>query len=170
VGRDEFPMLQKEVVQDEISYTLPNESAWAEPSVELQPSVLASAEKRLTNFIVDAIACAVPFLVIRVAARLAHAPRPRFTSGIWGLLFLALVMLVYFIPLEAIWGRTLGKLITRTKVVALDGRRPTLWRIALRTLCRMNPFDAFSFIGSFAGNLPVGFHDKCSHTRVVMDK
>jgi uncharacterized RDD family membrane protein YckC len=148
----------------------PTELDWAEPSLEPRPLLLASAEKRLTNFIIDAVACAVPFFVIRVAEHLAHAPRPRLISGVRGLLLLALVILVYFIPQEALWGKTIGKLFTRTKVVADDGGRPAWSRIALRTLCRMNPFDAFSYIAALVGGFPVGFHDKCSHTRVVVDK
>jgi uncharacterized RDD family membrane protein YckC len=150
----------------EIPYLPPTDYDSAEPSLEPHPLASASAEKRLTNFIVDFIACAAPFLVIHVAARLAHMPRPRFASGWRGCLLGAAVMLIYFVPQEALWGKTLGKLITRTRVIAVGGGKPGWSRVFVRTLCRLIPFEMFTFIGSYS----VGCHDKYSKTRVVVEK
>jgi uncharacterized RDD family membrane protein YckC len=72
------------------------------------------------------------------------------------------LLLVYYVVLEAATGRTIGKLITRTRVVMADGSKLTTKAILLRTLCRLIPFDAFSFLGG-----DPGWHDTLSKTRVV---
>ncbi|MBJ6110173.1 RDD family protein [Hymenobacter sp. BT523] len=72
------------------------------------------------------------------------------------------LMFVYYFVLEVSTGRTIGKLLTRTRVVMEDGFELTTKAIFLRSLCRMIPFDAFSFL---SGN--AGWHDTFSKTRVV---
>jgi len=72
-------------------------------------------------------------------------------------------MLLYYIPLEAAFGRTLGKLITGTKVVNEAGGTPTFGQIVGRTLCRFIPFEAFSFLSQEAR----GWHDSIPKTYVV---
>mgnify|MGYP000663414543 CR=1 FL=1 len=70
---------------------------------------------------------------------------------------------VYYILLETTNGRTLGKLITGTKVVHEDGGPASFTQVLGRSFSRLVPFDAFSFLGSEA----VGWHDKWSKTRVI---
>ncbi len=74
-----------------------------------------------------------------------------------------IVMCAYYIPMEAAWGRTIGKLITGTKVVDEDGRAPSWAAVIKRTLSRFIPFEAFSFFGKDAR----GWHDTISRTYVV---
>ncbi len=74
------------------------------------------------------------------------------------------ISLLYFVPQEAGFGRTLGKLITGTKVVMENGSPPTFGATVIRTLCRFIPFEAFSFLG---GDRPIGWHDSLSGTRVI---
>lgn len=45
-----------------------------------------------------------------------------------------------------------------------DGTKPDFKAVALRTLCRFIPFEAFTYLGS---SNPMGWHDKLSSTRVV---
>jgi uncharacterized RDD family membrane protein YckC len=71
----------------------------------------------------------------------------------------------YYIPLEYFMGKTIGKMITRTKVVTRDGEKAELGDIVIRNLARIIPFDALSF---FSEN-PVGWHDKAGNTIVVDD-
>ncbi|WP_282630359.1 RDD family protein [Empedobacter sedimenti] len=61
-------------------------------------------------------------------------------------------------------GRSLGKLITGTKVVMIDGSIPTTKNYFYRNLCRMIPLDQLTFLGEN------GWHDKFSKTRVVNKK
>ena len=75
-----------------------------------------------------------------------------------------LMALGYFVVMEAMFQRTLGKFLTGTKVVAQDGGRPSFGQILGRSCARFIPFEAFSFLG---GKHPVGWHDSLSGTRVV---
>jgi uncharacterized RDD family membrane protein YckC len=56
---------------------------------------------------------------------------------------LCTIYLLYFIACEAIWGRTLGKLLCGLRVVGLDGQRCTSGQAVVRNLLRVadaNPF------------------------------
>ena len=68
----------------------------------------------------------------------------------------------YYVFFEGIFNATPGKMITRTRVVQIDGRKPTIGQVFGRTLSRFVPFEAFSFLGS-----GTGWHDRWSRTRVV---
>ncbi|MDY8134083.1 RDD family protein [Aquimarina sp. 2201CG5-10] len=70
--------------------------------------------------------------------------------------------MIYYTFFEITTGRTLGKLITGTKVVDEQGNKPDAWTIFVRTLCRFIPFDAFSFLADDSG-----WHDTLSKTKVV---
>ena len=77
---------------------------------------------------------------------------------------LILFVAFYYIPFEHKYQKTLGKFITKTKVVNLEGEKAELGDIISRTLCRLIPFDRFSFF--FTRN---GFHDAISKTIVIKD-
>lgn len=74
-----------------------------------------------------------------------------------------LVHFIYYTFAEGLTGRTIGKLITGTKVVSDDGTAPSIGQVALRSICRHIPFEPFSFLGSTAN----GWHDSISATYVV---
>jgi uncharacterized RDD family membrane protein YckC len=57
----------------------------------------------------------------------------------------------YFVAPEALWGRTLGKLLTGTIVVDEKGNRPSFGQVAVRTLFRVIEVNPF-----FAGGVPAG--------------
>ncbi|WP_395680993.1 RDD family protein [Dokdonella sp.] len=78
-------------------------------------------------------------------------------------LFGFLVMFAYYVPLELFFGRTLGKLVTGTRVVDENGEPPSAGKVIGRTLCRFIPFEAFSFFASDAR----GWHDSIPKTYVV---
>ena len=65
--------------------------------------------------------------------------------------------------MESISQRTIGKLVTQTKVVLENGEKPAPETIILRSLCRFIPFNAISFLG----NIPRGWHVTISKTFVV---
>ena len=61
-------------------------------------------------------------------------------------------------------GRSLGKYITGTQVVAIDGTLPTTKDFFIRNISRIVPFDGLSFLGEN------GWHDSWSNTRVIHKK
>jgi uncharacterized RDD family membrane protein YckC len=82
-------------------------------------------------------------------------------TAISQIIFLGLMFLYYFL-MEKTTGRTIGKFVTRTKVVSTDGNTPTTKQIAQRSLARLVPFEAFSFLGG-----DTGWHDRWTDTSVV---
>ena len=75
------------------------------------------------------------------------------------------IAVVYYSAFEFLFGRTPSKFITQTKVVSIEGGKPSFHKILLRSCCRFIPLNVFSFL--FA---KLGWHDKISQTRVVMLK
>ncbi|NEW80971.1 MAG: tetratricopeptide repeat protein [Mariniphaga sp.] len=75
-----------------------------------------------------------------------------------------LLFIVYFSQ-ELIFGKTLGKHITGTRVVNNLGIKPTVWQLVIRTASRLIPFEAFTFLS----NDKRGFHDTFSNTYVIKD-
>lgn len=82
----------------------------------------------------------------------------------FGILVEVIFYLIYYFLMEATTQRTIGKYLTGTIVVMEDGSRPTTGAIALRTICRLIPFEPLSFFGTR------GWHDSLSKTIVVSTK
>lgn len=74
-----------------------------------------------------------------------------------------LFIILYFFLFETFTGKTLGKLITGTKVLNLLDEKPSAGQVLIRTFSRFIPFDAFSYFSS----RPVGWHDSISKTYVA---
>ncbi|MBW2455472.1 MAG: RDD family protein [Deltaproteobacteria bacterium] len=116
----------------------------------------APGGKRFGNFLIDTL----------VAYGLAFAAAFMLAAvGEWRLINLAVytVFPLYYLVAETLFGRTVGKLLTGTEVVTTDGSPPTFGAVFLRTLVRYVPFEPFSFLGT-----ENGWHDRWSHTRVVL--
>ncbi len=73
------------------------------------------------------------------------------------------ILLSYYLFFEGIFHITPGKLVTRTIIVTKDGYKPSFSDILFRTLWRIVPFEAFSFLGEEG----IGWHDSQTKTRVV---
>ncbi len=71
------------------------------------------------------------------------------------------LIFLYYLIMESTRGQTIGKMITRTIVVNRYDEPPSWGEIALRTLCRMIPLEALSFLPN-----GIGWHDRLSHTYV----
>lgn len=87
-----------------------------------------------------------------------------FNNGglLWDILSGSLVSFTYYFLFENLsGGRTLGKIITNTKVISIDGTKPTTLQFFYRSLVREVPFDSLSFLGQN------GWHDSWTDTRVV---
>lgn len=80
--------------------------------------------------------------------------------------FVSCISLGYYNFFEILLARTIGKLITQTIVVHVNGERPSHESILIRSVCRLIPFNAISFLGI----TPRGWHDSISKTYVVRTK
>lgn len=73
------------------------------------------------------------------------------------------VYLLYYILLESIFGLTIGKIITGTRLVDYQGNKPAFGKVLLRSLIRLIPIEWFTYLTKY----PLGWHDSLSKTKVV---
>ena len=128
----------------------------------------ATKGKRFANYIIDLIVCtilgALFGAVLGVVLVLTNANVDSFFDNkFFNYALGVLINIIYFTIIEASSGRSIGKLITKTKVVNEDGSKMDFKTSLIRSLCRNIPFNAFSFLNEEAS----GWHDKFSKTKVV---
>jgi uncharacterized RDD family membrane protein YckC len=126
---------------------------------------LASRWRRFANMWIDAFAIDLLSAVLDgvIAVVTGRGQEPSFGSSLVTRLLLGtFVWLGYYVLMEGLSGRTLGKLITGTRVVTESGDRPSFGQIVKRTWLRAVPLEAFSFFGARPG-----WHDRWSKTRVI---
>lgn len=124
---------------------------------------IATTGQRLANLLIDYF-CFL-FLSFFVGIFLGIMGLADLLTGPLQFLFSVGILCVYYIPTELLGGVTIGKVVTKTRVVRENGQALTFPVVLGRTLCRFIPFEAFSFLGG-RGH-PVGWHDRFSGTRVV---
>ena len=76
------------------------------------------------------------------------------------------LLFFYYLFSEYLTGKTLGKLITGTKVVDIEGNKPSFKMALIRTLCRFIPFDGLSFLFGQGR----GWHDTIANSYVIDSK
>jgi uncharacterized RDD family membrane protein YckC len=141
--------------------------------VELRP---ATQGKRFGNLIIDSIVTQVLSFVAGAVLGVIYAINKaqqgvEFTAADEGFLntigfFVGIaVNLVYYIAMEALFQKTLGKLVTGTRVVNAEGGKPSFGQVVGRSFARLIPFEAFSFFGG--QGRPVGWHDSLAKTFVI---
>lgn len=86
-------------------------------------------------------------------------------SNVMGLIVSILTYLLYYIIFEASFQKTIGKMITNTRVVMDNGDKPSVLTIIARTFYRLIPFDWATYLFN-----SVGLHDSLSKTRVISKK
>lgn len=130
----------------------------------------ASKEKRFANYLIDRIVLLIfgfgfGMVLGIILALISPESLSIFEQDNFFLeyLFAFILGTIYYSVFEGLTGRSLGKLITKTKVVNEDGERADFSSIFLRSMCRYIPFNAFSFLGDDA----IGWHDTMSKTRVI---
>jgi uncharacterized RDD family membrane protein YckC len=117
----------------------------------------ASKGQRFANFVIDQLAAR--FMWVLAAIGLSWLQ-----GGASWLIYVAspLITVAYYVAFESNGGRTLGKMVTRTKVVTEGGGEPRFGQIVGRSFCRYIPFEPFSLLFD-----EQGWHDGLSGTRVV---
>jgi uncharacterized RDD family membrane protein YckC len=134
-----------------------------------EPLTPTTRTKRFLNLLIDTVffyilLFAIIGLFTLVEAGTAESmdqANPLIVQLIGTLLFAA-----YYAVFEAWLGKTPGKIITKTKVVDNEGKKPGFKAIVGRSLARIIPFEAFSFLRE----TPIGIHDRMSQTMVIDDR
>jgi len=119
---------------------------------------------RFLNFTIDFVVVFILYFMIEPVFEAFLPLTSRAELSIFRIGFLIFFIALYYIPFEYKTQKTLGKIITKTKVVTLEGNKPEFIDIVSRTFCRLIPFDRFSFF--YSRN---GFHDAISRTKVIRD-
>ena len=125
-----------------------------------EPLYEVSKTKRFLNYLIDIVAFYAFALILGIVLGLTGSEGilEEVNETVLGLL----IMIAYYWGFESVFGQTVGKMITGSMVVTEDGEPITPLHALKRTLCRLIPFEAFSFLGSGPG-----WHDTISKTRVV---
>ena len=143
-------------------------------AVETAPAGLlvdAGKWRRFGNLIVDYLAIMALVFVAAIAAAVFGSGDALYwledLNGWQEQLLGMAVMLAYYVVMEGLFGATVGKWITRTRVVDERGLPPG-WRTALwRGLARFIPFEPLSVLLADDDD-PRGWHDRLPKTRVVL--
>lgn len=141
------------------------------PEFFITEDIYASRERRLANYVIDRIFLYPLAFFIGIAAVIADEMFGIqaisdfiLAMSMWEEIVLGLFIgFLYYTLIEGLTGRSLGKYITRTKIINENGEKPDFADAILRSLCRMIPFEAFSFLGETGR----GWHDSISKTYVV---
>jgi uncharacterized RDD family membrane protein YckC len=133
--------------------------------------IIASNRQRFVNVVIDYVArLGLTFVIGMIAAMISvltgNEDLLLFFQNITRIQELTIglvVLLIYYNVFEIFFGTTIGKLFTKTVVVDVYGEKPNTNAILIRSLCRLIPFEMFSFFGTPC----IGWHDSLSKTYVV---
>lgn len=131
------------------------------PSKEL---MMSSQTSRIVHLIIDSISALILGAFFLIVIDLTYKDPFDESIELFSQTMVYLIMLSYYFIMEYKFQKTLGKFLTKSRVVHIDGSKPKLSDILLRTLCRLIPFEWLSYL--FSND---GFHCKLSNTRVVKD-
>lgn len=143
----------------------------AQEEFEVTDDLMASRGHRFLNYIIDTIIIyilifGVSFITAIIATYLEATRFLEWLQNINGLeeyLIYFIIMIPYFTFMESFFSKSVGKFVTKTMVVLEDGSKPDSGTILRRTLCRIIPFNALSFLGTPSR----GWHDSITDTYVV---
>jgi uncharacterized RDD family membrane protein YckC len=120
---------------------------------------------RFVNFLIDFIIWLILAMIVIFIIGLVVQPTDESLISLLGYILIFGTFIGYYVIMEIKFQKTVGKFVTKTKVVKMDGTKPETSDIITRTFCRLIPFDRLSFL--FVRN---GIHDFLSKTKVVKDK
>lgn len=126
--------------------------------------------ERFINFISDiatATVCLLVFLYFLGWLMSISGRWPRFIEGMsLQLMWLIIYFMYLFFTEFALRGKTIGKYITNTRVVGMNGQNASFFQLFLRCLIRIVPMEPLSI---FIGKNNNTWHDQWSRTKVIKE-
>ena len=168
VDKNKYQRLAIEVAEEEIKRRNIDTTKIEQITVELTTKITeqeefenkkASSLTRFLNFIIDSI---VWLVIVAILTNSLNAKDP--IQILIGYFIFFASYIGYYVFMETKFQKTIGKFITKTKVVNKNGTKPKLGDVLRRTFCRLIPFDRISFL--FTAN---GFHDRLSDTTIIKE-
>ena len=129
----------------------------------------ASVGKRFANYLIDVL---VFYILAVIGGVIIGILRPDLFLGeddggiLANIISLICYGLMMFVIEAACHGKSLGKVITKTKAVNIDGSDITFQKAFVRNIIRCIPFNAFSALGTPS----IPWHDAWSDTMVIDEK
>jgi uncharacterized RDD family membrane protein YckC len=139
-------------------------SVLASDESQRQEIIMVGAGRRFLNYIIDLVSYqVVKFSIVFVSVALLGPDIVIVTHPILAFVFGISVMVTYYIVMESVFQKTIGKMVTGTVVVDEYGKIPSTRQVMMRSFIRLVPFEAFSCFGDRS----YGWHDRWSETFVV---
>lgn len=111
---------------------------------------------RIVNFLVDTAVFLIFSMIVLLIVR--NIVEPSFVKNI-----LIGIYFIYYFTLESIYGKTIGKMFTKTIVVDKHtNKKPKAYQILIRTMLRGLPFYFLSYFIT-----EKGLHDHISQTILI---
>lgn len=136
---------------------------------------IAGSIYRLINYIIDSTIIIICFFLVLILIILTPLegfiftnPNQDINSTWFGeyCIYSILAVTYYTISEYFFKGKTIGKYFTDTRAVSLTGHPMDFDTILRRSLFRIIPFEALSFIWDSTS----GWHDKWTETKVILDR
>lgn len=128
---------------------------------DFQTSQLASPTLRLINFIIDTLVIAVVYYFLNSNYQITQE------SGANRFNILTVVILItYYTVFEWLTGKTIGKFLTKTKVIMENGSKISFGIAFLRSILRLIPLIQWTYLGKVC----YGFPDSFTNTIVIPEK
>ena len=124
---------------------------------------LAGKPERLINYVVDTFIISIASILFSIFFMFTNPVA--FESGYLAYLLFAIISFLYYSIFELTSGKTLGKFLSRTKVINRNNKKPNLLNILIRSLTRLFFFDMYSYLFGYE----IGMHDLLSNTLVIKD-
>jgi len=123
---------------------------------------LVSSGVRFVNHLIDSIVWAILTFVMIFIIGFFFQPTDEVVITLITFTIIFGTFIGYYAIMEIMFQKTVGKYVTKTQVVKMNGEKPNNGDILTRTFCRLIPFDRISFL--FVKN---GIHDFLSKTKVI---
>jgi uncharacterized RDD family membrane protein YckC len=134
------------------------------------PYQQASKGKRFGTYLID-LACFYAFqLVLNYVLLNMNTSLPLLTgnASVDSILYSWSIYVLLYFTIETIFkGKTLGKMITGTRAVDVDGSAITSKQAFIRSISRLVPFEGFT---GLKGDAPTMWHDSWANTVVIDEK
>lgn len=128
----------------------------------------ASKGKRFANYLIDRV-----FIMLLMLGGFALLLSEEMLMQIEEMNFIieyllgAVAFIIYYTICETLLrGKTIGKLVTGTRAVSKDNQNLDFGSVFIRSISRVVPFEAFSFLGDGTG----GWHDDWSDSKVIDER
>lgn len=129
--------------------------------------IRATAGKRLLNYIIDLFAFIILFVIIGVLLTIITPVADELVEKDRYGILISVIYAIYMSILEAVFkGKSIGKLITRTRAMNADGSTISTSAAFGRGFIRIVPFCAFSALGNPCNP----WQDKWTNTMVIDEK